>query len=301
MQDEIEEYLAQRRAEGLTNASAVLYRKRLHRLMARLSKLGVIAWKAVKAKHLDAVVDEMKDSGLSERTRQAEIIAARCFFRWMVEHGRLLSDPAKHLELPTIREDGPLLCAPLSESDVTELMASLPRGKTIHLRNAAHIELLYSAGLRLGESLALNVSDVDLSEKVLRVRCGKAGKAREVPILAGLLGALKDYICLRRSLLKGPDHGALLLAQNGQRLKMNAFEKYIEKLNKQREGKPRVHPHLFRHSIAVHLLRGGADIRYVQAFLGHDDLESTKVYLRLVPADLRDAYDAAMPEICLRT
>ena len=107
-------------------------------------------------------------------------------------------------------------------------------------------------------------------------------------------------MALRRSLLRGPDSGELLVNQRGKRLNKSAFAQVMVRLNRRRGPKFRqVHAHLFRHSIAVHLLRGWADIRYVQAFLGHESLDTTKTYLRLVPADLRKAYDDAMPEVAV--
>ena len=119
--------------------------------------------------------------------------------------------------------------------------------------------------------------------------------------MRGVHGALRDYLVLRRSLLRGPDHGALLLARSGKRLKGKGFFTWIANLNKGSRPKARhVHAHLLRHSCAVHLLRGGADIRYIQRFLGHESIDSTRIYLRLVPADLRKAYDAAMPEVAIQ-
>ena len=94
------------------------------------------------------------------------------------------------------------------------------------------------------------------------------------------------------------DHGALLVSQYGQRWKRMSVYNFFTKLNEARGPSARnLHPHLFRHSIAVHLLRGKADIRYIQELLGHADLDTTKHYLRLVPGHLREDYDAAMPDI----
>jgi len=103
---------------------------------------------------------------------------------------------------------------------------------------------------------------------------------------------------VRRTLLKGPDHGALLISQYGRRMAQPSVYGFFDDLNRQRGPDARhLHPHLFRHSIAVHRLRGGADIRYIQAFLGHASLDTTKIYLRLVPGRLKEDYDRAMPEI----
>lgn len=302
MKDLIERYIAQRKAEGLAPATLACDAQRLLRLESFLKGKGLRRWQDVTPRHMDAYMDHLEATGLCFSSREVFLLVARCFLRSLAEQGCIISDPARHLELPRPdKDDLPLPEPPLSEQEVDQLLTDLPRRNAIDLRNVAQFELLYSAGLRLSESLSVDVKDIDMAASVLHVRKGKGGKARDVPLMRGLKGALRDYLCLRRSLLKGPDHGALLLARNGKRLSKPSFEQVIARLNRHRAklGLRHVHAHLFRHSIAVHLLRGGADIRYIQAFLGHECLETTKIYLRLVPADLRKAYDAAMPQIAV--
>lgn len=303
MEAEIAEYIAQRKAEGLADTTLDNGGRILRRVAAALRKLGVRRVQDVKTTHIDEYIDSTKRAGLAYGTRLNLLFAARGMFRWLAEQGRILSDPTRHLILHSTREEPPLMEAPLSQEHVAELFASMPRRSAADLRRIAHLDLLYSAGLRLSESLALNTGDIDLSNRIIHVRKGKGrggGKARDIPMMRGLQGALRDYLCLRRSLLRGPDHGALLLGTSGKRLSIASFGKYMSKLNRQRgPKKPHLHAHLFRHSIAVHLLRNGADIRYVQAFLGHESLDTTKEYLRLVPADIREAYEKAMPEIAV--
>ena len=113
-------------------------------------------------------------------------------------------------------------------------------------------------------------------------------------------GAAQDYLTVRRALVRGPDHGALLLTRTGIRLPERAGCSWFQTLSRSRGPlAAHLHPRLFRHSIVVHLLRGGADIRHVQQFLGHANIETTKIYLRMVPGHLREAYDAAMPVIAV--
>ena len=301
MNELLEEYLAQRKAEGLATGTVSQYRVRLQRFSAFLQRRRVNRWQNVNPDHVDAYMDALEREGLGHSSREAFVIAARSFLHWLHECGKIISDPTRHVVIPKPdKDDLPLLEPPLSEEEVAQLLAKLPRRNAVDLRNIAQIELLYSAGLRLSESLSLDVRDANFVNRTIHVRNGKGSKPRDIPMMRGLQGALRDYICLRRSLLKGPDHGALLLNQRGKRLNKGAFDQVMKRLNAKRQGKQHIHAHLFRHSIAVHLLRGGADIRYVQAFLGHDSLESTRIYLRLVPADLRKSYDDAMPEIAVR-
>jgi integrase/recombinase XerD len=102
----------------------------------------------------------------------------------------------------------------------------------------------------------------------------------------------QDFLAVRRELVRGPDSGALLINPYGKRVRTADFQRLLKKLSK-RLGFI-VHPHLLRHSIAVHLLRRGADIRIIQQFLGHADLDTTRIYLRMVPGHLREAYDRSM-------
>ena len=179
----------------------------------------------------------------------------------------------------------------------------MPRNSWQDLRNACLIEIYYGCGLRNAEALALDVRDIDLQRKSLHVRAGKGGQDRLLPLMSGAEAALQDYLAVRRRLLQGPDHGALFVSKlTGKRLSKTAVSHLFIALNESRgPDLPHVFPHLLRHSIAVHLLRGGADIRYIQMFLGHASLDTTKTYLRLVPGRLKEDYDAAMPDIASMT
>jgi len=301
MKKQIDEYLALRQAQGLAETSITRYRFTLERLEAFLQNRSVRHWREVSLADLDAYVDENIKERLAHHTRESFITTIGHFFRWLCERGKLLSDPSRHLKVPSKKADQPLPETPLSEEEVAGLIASLPKRNAVDLRNLVHVELLYSAGLRLRETLALKIGDVDLANRILHVRKGKGrngGRPRDIPLLRGLANALKDYLALRRTLLRGPDDGTLLLSsRTGRRVSLNNIGQFFSKLSRTR--KQRVHPHLLRHSIAVHLLRNGADIRYIQAFLGHDSIESTKIYLRLVPADIKAAYDKAMFEVAV--
>lgn len=297
MRAEIERFLAQRRAEGLAESSLGMYRQALAGLAAVLEGRGVRRWADARPEDIDAYLASLVR--LAYNSRRTYTIKALVFLRRLAEQGLVPADPARHVAIPRpAAGDMPLPEPPLSEAEVAGLLARMPRRCATDLRDIALVELLYSAGLRRSEALALDLRDLDFRNRVVLVRNGKGAKPRDLPMYRGLHGALRDWLALRRSLLRGPDHGALLLSNRGRRLAKGGLPRIFGKITRlQGPGGRRVHPHLFRHSIAVHLLRGGADIRYIQAFLGHDDLESTREYLRLVPSDLRKAYDEAMPEI----
>jgi integrase/recombinase XerD len=224
-------------------------------------------------------------------------ILLKQFFGWLHEQGRVIVDPSLTLGLPDDGEDD-LPDQPLSEEEVRALFEALPRRTVFDLRNACLLELLYGCGLRIGEAVRLDVCDIDMARRVVVLLECKHGQDRIVPIMGTALAAVQDYLAVRRTLLKGPDHGALMLSQYGQRLAQPSVYGFFGDLNAARGSEMRhLSPHLFRHSVAVHLLRAGADVRYIQQFLGHGSLDTTKIYLRLVPGRLKEDYDRAMPEI----
>jgi integrase/recombinase XerC len=269
-------------------------------LIRYLQKKGRTDITQITAQDLDQYFRTIFDAGIKGSVRRSRASITKGFFQSLFDSGRIISNPARHIEVPSERIDI-LPAPPLNEDEVCHLIEKLPRRNAIDLRNRLHVELLYSCGLRISESLALSVRDIDLQREVLIVRHGKGDKLRQIPLMRGVAGALRDYSAVRRFLLQGPDHGALLLNLQGQRLTQKQFRGWFKELNTNREAdrlRP-IYPHLLRHSIAVHLLRAGADIRYIQEFLGHSHLNTTKIYLRLVPERLRIDYDNAMPQIAV--
>lgn len=288
----IDAYLAERAAGDLAARSVAHHRYLLRRAAAMLAQQGHRRWASVRGTDLDAVILELADQELSRCTLDAYAWSLRGFGAWLARTGAVLRDPAANL---AVRSDDemPLPPPPLSEAQVVALIDSVPRHTVVDLRTRLHLELLYACGLRNIEAVHLDVADLDLRERTLLVREGKGGRTRIAIVLASLRAAAEEYLAVRRLLLKGPDHGALLLSPTGRRLGGWWMQRWLAGQS-QRLG-VRVHPHLLRHSIAVHLLQRGADVRHIQDFLGHRSLDTTKIYLRLVAGHLREAYDTAMP------
>ncbi len=295
--DEMDDYLRHGRSVGWKDKTILNYRHHLSILVRVLRKRGCRRVADITYDDLMAVMQHVSDEGRAKKSRVQLAILCKQFFQWLQDQGKIIRNPA--LGLPSPDNGEPELAEPpLSEDDVQALFASLPRRTTSDLRNACLLELLYGCALRISEALALDTNDIDLSRRTLRVRGGKGGQDRLLPLMTTATAAVKDYQSVRRTLLKGPDHGALFLNQNGVRIKLSGVYGFFQDLNTARgPDARRLHPHLFRHSIAVHLLRGKADIRHVQELLGHANLDTTKHYLRLVLGHLRQDYDAAMPDI----
>jgi site-specific recombinase XerD len=289
---DIDAYVAQRAASDWSATSVRGHQHTLRRLATWLTERGHRRWATVTGDDLDAWMLTLHQRGLARNSKDAMAYTVRGFCAWLTTHGKVLRDPAADLRVLD-DDEVDLPPAPLSEEQVTAIFAAIVPDSVIALRNRLHVELLYSCGLRNAEAADLDLGDLDLDTRTVLVCDGKGGRARLLPVLANTLAAAADYLCLRRELLKGPDTGPLLLSNTGKRMATWYMQRWLAALGGQLGF--RVYPHLLRHSIAVHLLRRGADIRYIQQFLGHADLETTKIYLRLVPGHLREDYDRAMP------
>jgi integrase/recombinase XerC len=292
LSDELDAYLARRAASTFSPATVRSHQHMLRPFIRWLTEQGHKKWTTVTAAQIDAYMISLDEEGWLPSSRKTAGTCLRQFGRWLLDAGKVLRNPAADLHLPEPDEE-PLPPTPLSEEQVVAVFDTVGRGSVVDLRIRLHLEMLYSCALRNSEAVNLDVGDLDLDERTVLVRNGKGGKSRLLPLLATAHAAAADYLALRRELLCGPDHGALQLSPSGKRTPKWWMQDHLYKLN--RTIGFRVFPHLLRHSVAVHLLRRGADIRYIQQFLAYKDLETTKVYLRLVPGQLREDYDAAMP------
>lgn len=286
-------------ARGWSPKTIANYRHHLGVALSVLLRRGCASPADVTATDLDAVMACACEDGRAKKSRVQLAILLKQIFGWFHDHGRVVVDPSLTLALPDDGEED-LPDPPLSEAETRALFDALPRRSVFDLRNACMMELLYGCALRVGEVMRLDVKDIDLGRRVVILLDGKHGQDRVVPLMGTAQGAVQDYLAVRRTLLKGPDHGALLVNQYGTRLGQPSIYAFFDSLNRQRGSNMRqLHPHLLRHSIAVHLLQHGADVRYIQQFLGHGSLDTTKIYLRLVPGRLKEDYDKAMPDIAV--
>jgi integrase/recombinase XerC len=171
-------------------------------------------------------------------------------------------------------------------------------------RDKAIMELFYSSGLRLSELVGLDLSAIDLKDRTVRV-LGKGNKARIVPIGRHAIGALNKWLVQRAGLLKqrpdissrraGAPASPLFVGRTGRQLSVRAVQLRVDTWARRQGLALHVHPHMFRHSFATHLLESSSDLRGVQELLGHADISSTQIYTHLDFAHLASVYDAAHP------
>jgi integrase/recombinase XerD len=221
------------------------------------------------------------------------LIAVKTFFRFLQRRGFRLFDPSSALELPRLSKKLPRVI--LSEAEARRIVTA-PRGRDpLTLRDRAILETLYGTGLRVGELVHLRPEDVE--DRVLRVVRGKGSKSRYVPLTRAAARAIERYLEARPVLLVRHPASPWLFAgeRRGLRLHRAQVEKIVRRWVKQAGVKKNASCHTFRHSIATHLLRAGADIRQIQALLGHSDLGTTERYTHVAITDLRRVVERTHP------
>ncbi len=241
---------------------------------------------------LAAYVASLRADGRAATTVARRIAAIRAFYRHQILLGTRMDNPAAELELPKRRRTLPRTLSPGEAERLIEAAAgTAPRA----LRDRALVELLYGAGLRVGEVVALDRSSIELERRL--VRCvGKGSKERIVPVGREAAEALRRYLARGRPYLDRRHRPELFLNARGGGLTRAGVFLILRRLAAKAGLEPgRVHPHLLRHSFATHLLEGGADLRSVQEMLGHADLSTTELYTHVSDRRRREAYFHAHP------
>ena len=226
----------------------------------------------------------------SRRSAQRKASSFRSFLKFLRKNGVIFP-----VDLPTTGgfRLGKRLPKALDSSSVKAIFAVSEDSK-VHLRNITILEMLYGAGLRVSELLNLDMSQVDLDSSVIRVT-GKRNKTRIVPLPNQTNEALRSYLgSVREAFVKSPT-GFVFLSVRGRALSRQAVYSLISNIGRVAGVKDAVGPHTLRHTYAVHLLKGGADLRAVQELLGHESVATTQVYTELQNDEVRSRYLKAHP------
>ena len=228
----------------------------------------------------------------SPATIHRKTACLRSFYRHLRRDGLRDSDPTAALSAPRRSRKLPHV---LTRGEVEKLLAQ-PRGsEPAARRDRALLELMYACGLRASEAIGLDVTDVDLEDRVLRAR-GKGSKERIVPLGREAATAVRRYLRSGRpEMAGGNDERALFLNQRGGALTRQGLYKVIQGRAKAVGLSERMSPHTLRHSFATHLLNGGCDLRSVQEMLGHADVATTQIYTHLSAERIKDVYFDAHP------
>lgn len=234
----------------------------------------------------------LKDLGLSSASIRRGVSAIRTYYGFLVGEGRVAADPTDRLESP---RRGRVLPETLSVPEVEALLGALQVDQPLAWRDRALLELAYGAGLRVSELCALSLTDLLLSDNLVRV-FGKGGKERLVPIGRSVIGAVSVYLhTMRPELDRGKSRGRVFLNARGQPLSRVGAWGIVKRATRRAGITKRVTPHTLRHSFATHLLEGGADLRAVQEMLGHADLSTTQIYTHVDREYLRSVHKQFHP------
>lgn len=220
--------------------------------------------------------------GRAPATLARHVAAIRTFYRWLLREGVVESSVAEDLQRPKVGQHLPRVLSVPQAQELVEAPELSPRDRAV-------VELLYGAGLRVGELEALDRDDCDLAEGLVRVRRGKGGKERRVPMGPHAVEAVRAWLATRTD-----DGVALFLNARGGRLTQRSIRRILDEAGR-RVGLTGVHPHALRHSYATHLLDAGADLRGIQELLGHASLSTTQRYTHVSVESLLDTWRRAHP------
>lgn len=229
--------------------------------------------------------------------------ALRSFFGFLSRRGMILGDPMAGIEPPRLETRLPRTI--LTPGEARKVVLAPDPRSPLGLRDRAILETLYATGLRASELIQLSPYDVDTEERVLRIVRGKGGKDRNVPLTTAAAEAIEAYLAKGRGKLLAPDAGRglfpakaskrLFVSPRGGTLYRATLNALVHRWGEEAGVKKRVTCHIFRHSVATHLLRRGADIRHIQVLLGHASLSTTERYTRVEISDLQRVVRRAHP------
>jgi integrase/recombinase XerD len=234
------------------------------------------------------------DRGFGARSSARQASGLRGFFRFLVRERAIAEDPTALLERPKLAHKLPRV---LSFEEVERLLAGPDTATALGRLHAAMLQLMYATGLRVSELCGLRVADLDLERGLVTAR-GKGGKRRLVPIGEVALDHVSYYLRddrERQSRRSSRIETALFVSPRGGHFSRESFWRIVRRYAVAQGIVPLPSPHKLRHSFATHLLRGGADLRAIQAMLGHADLGTTEIYMHVAPDHLRAAYDKSHP------
>lgn len=289
----IDAYLDHLRVErALAKNTLEAYARDLGELAANLAEEVVDDVQKIDgAVVLDFVVGSAK-RGKSARSSARQLSAIRGFFRFLVRERAVPTDPTELVERPRLAKKLPRV---LSYEEVDRLLAAPPDDTAKGVRDSAMIHLLYASGLRVSELCSLKLGELDRRVGTVSP-LGKGSKRRIVPVGIVALERIDRYVDLVRVHTKNAARDPhLFLSPRGKRFTRQGLWKLLKAYARACGILTPISPHKLRHSFATHLLRGGADLRAVQAMLGHADLGTTEIYTRIAQDHVRAAFDRAHP------
>ena len=286
--NDIKEYLVfVSQVKNLSENTTKSYERDLKKLNSFLIDLNVSGYSEISSETCSAWIGNLYSQNNNPRSIQRHLSSAKGFFRFLKKNNLIQSSP---FELVTAPKSSSNLPDVLSPEDVEQLLNFKP-SNMIEIRDMAIVELMYSSGLRVSETVNINLNDFEEDKSFLRV-LGKGSKTRLVPMGRYAVNAINEWLKEREKILNNTD--ALFLNAKGTRLTVRSVQLRLKKMAI-KQGLPPIHPHMLRHSFATHMLESSGDLRTIQELLGHSSLSTTQIYTKLDYQHLAKIYDEAHP------
>ena len=244
--------------------------------------------------HLSICKSNLTGRSLAISTQARKLVYVRGLFNYLVKTDVILCDPAKKINLP--RKPETIRWALLSTSDIRKIFLLFDLNTAIGCRNRAIMELLYTTGMRSGELCNLRLNDIEYENNIIRINAGKGNKDRAVPACGRALRFTEQYIKnIRQEFVINKSKDYIFLSHRGWPLRNAQLTVLLHSCGKKANLKKLVTPQSFRIACATHMLKNGADVRYIQKLLGHTSIDTSIQYLRLEKSNLKKAHSESHP------
>ena len=278
--------------KNLSKETIIAYESDNMKYLGFLKKTMITDLKDVKQKNISQYIHSLYDKNYSTATIARMFSSIRSFHQFLYSEDILDENPALTILNPKVSKKLPEI---LEETEISLIINSVHESFPFFFRDRAIIETLYSCGLRVSELCELSISNIFLDDDLIRI-FGKGSKERLIPISQKAKNLINKYMIHNRpKLLKGKSIDYLFLSKNGKILTRSMINKILKKYADLAGVTKKVSPHTLRHSFATHLLDGGADLRFVQALLGHSDISTTQIYTHLDKHLLKEVYKTHHP------
>lgn len=283
-----EDYLKTEKCASANTVSS--YLRDVHNFSAAMLDKEVPVTDVV-ARDVEEYTASLARCGKSPATVTRSLASIKSFYQYLLSRGYVDQNPAKGVSPAKVERKLPQV---LTGKEV-ELFLAQPECTDLKgYRDRAMLELLYATGIRVSELIELNVDDLNLPGGV--VKCFSKGRERIIPLYPTAIRALNEYLhMVRPQLVDSEDEDALFVNMSGERMSRQGFWKLIKHYQEKAGIQKDITPHTLRHSFAAHLLENGADLRSIQAMLGHADISSTQIYAKLLNQKIKDVYRKAHP------
>ena len=286
--NDIKEYLIFiSQVKNLSKNTTSAYERDLKKLAKFINDLNLSNYSEINNEICSAWIGNLYSQDNNPRSIQRHLSSAKGFFRFLKKNNLIESSPFELVSAPKSPSNLPEV---LSPEDVEQLLNFKP-SNLIEIRDMAIVELMYSSGLRVSETVNINMGDFEEDMTFLRV-LGKGAKTRIVPLGRFAVTAINNWIIEREKILTKSE--ALFLNSKGARLSIRSVQLRLKKMAT-KQGLPHIHPHMLRHSFATHMLESSGDLRTIQELLGHSSLSTTQIYTKLDYQHLVKIYDQAHP------